>query len=536
MRLSILYPHATCRIQLAHSLPVIALTVLGVSFFSSPSLSSTTYNLKSDWSDAINPNGVWSYREGNNPLPHVSQWDTSSPHPFMNQAAWARSTNGNNRVPAWFRATVHPVWEHDWEIGDILVHSRDDGSGVGNGEGNVIWTSPQAGVIEISGAIWMGREIARANNWGIYLNDVLLTSGSVSSGDAYSRNDPLPFAMGTGGASVLQDVSVVSGDVVKIEVVHTGTPFGDFAGIDLEIALVPEPENSPPEANAGPDQATRAGDTVFLDGSASFDDNTESAELQYSWAFSSSPAGSTAVLADADTPTPTFVADIPGTYVIELVVTDEGGLVGAPDAVIVSSDNLAPAADAGADQLVIVGTTVLLDGSASTDAEGNPLIFDWTLTAAPPTSAAALAGADTPSATLVPDVAGVYEVTLQVSDFIGPGDPDLVEVTVANADDFAVIVIVDANDVVSNLAIGQVTTSGNQQAIGNFLSQAAVAIEAGDLIGATDKLAKAIARTDGCALRSSPDENGPGRDWITDCAEQASVYVLLNLALDALTP
>jgi len=52
---------------------------------------------------------------------------------------------------------------------------------------------------------------------------------------------------------------------------------------------------------------------------------------------------------------------------------------------------------------------------------------------------------------------------------------------------------------------------------------------------AIDKIEKAIERTDGCVLRGSPDGNGSGMDWITDCSAQAEVYRLLNEALGALT-
>ena len=53
---------------------------------------------------------------------------------------------------------------------------------------------------------------------------------------------------------------------------------------------------------------------------------------------------------------------------------------------------------------------------------------------------------------------------------------------------------------------------------------------------ARDKLQKSIDRTDGCALRGTPDGDGDRRDWITDCAAQTPVYGLLTTALGALTP
>ena len=39
--------------------------------------------------------------------------------------------------------------------------------------------------------------------------------------------------------------------------------------------------------------------------------------------------------------------------------------------------NLAPVANAGPDQTVATGATVTLDGSASSDADGDALVFSW---------------------------------------------------------------------------------------------------------------------------------------------------------------
>ena len=65
-------------------------------------------------------------------------------------------------------------------------------------------------------------------------------------------------------------------------------------------------------------------------------------------------------------------------------------------------------------------------------------------------------------------------------------------------------------------------------------SAALVAIQAGDIAEAVNKLEKALARTDGCVLRGSPDGNG-NRDWITDCSAQFDIYGDLSAAQDVLT-
>ena len=292
----------------------------------------------------------------------------------------------------------------------------------------------------------------------------------------------------------------------------------------------------PPVANAGPDQSVRAGDTVSLDGSASFDDNTPSGSLLYSWSFTALPLGSGAALTGADTATPGFATDLFGTYVVALVVTDADGLQSSPVEVVVGTENLAPTAVAGNDKLVIVGTVVNLDGSGSTDPETDPLTYAWSIGTAPSGSVANLGLADTATPFFTPDLEGVYQLVLSVSDFIGPGPPDTVTATATTAAGFAESQIMLTSDVVAGLTASQVTNSGNQNAFLNFLSQAIVAIQNDDLATAVDKLTKATGRTDGCVLRGTPDDNGSSRDWITDCDAQAEVYTrIFNLMYELQT-
>jgi hypothetical protein len=101
-----------------------------------------------------------------------------------------------------------------------------------------------------------------------------------------------------------------------------------------------------------------------------------------------------------------------------LATTVACGGGGAPDAGEAPPPvvNQAPLADAGAAQSVRVGAAVALDGRASTDANGDPLTYLWTLTARPPGSAAALAGATSAAPTFTADAAGPYVATLVVND------------------------------------------------------------------------------------------------------------------------
>ena len=290
-----------------------------------------------------------------------------------------------------------------------------------------------------------------------------------------------------------------------------------------------------PTANAGPDQQLHVGQTVELDGSASSDDNTDTANLQFAWTLTSNPDGSLATLTSPGSMHPSFVADLPGEYVAGLVVTDADGLASDVDTVIISSNNTAPVADAGSAQGGVVGQTVTLDGSASHDADSDPLEFSWTL-AAPAGSMAALAGATGAIATFMPDEPGNYVATLTVIDPFGGVSAASVTVSVITGEDYAATAILNALRTLRGLRLDQVTTRGNRTAMQNFLVQALAAIEAGDLAEAKSKVAAALERTDGCALRQAPDGNGPERDWIVDCEAQAVVFDLLSAALAAITP
>jgi hypothetical protein len=288
--------------------------------------------------------------------------------------------------------------------------------------------------------------------------------------------------------------------------------------------------NTAPTANAGTDQTVRPGSTVSLDGTGSYDDNTATNHLQFAWSFNSVPSGSGTTLTNANTATPSFVPDQAGTYLIQLVVTDEEGLSSAPAQVTIG-ENPPPSANAGPDQLVIVNNVVALNGVGA-DSDGDTLTYAWALTGTPSDSAASLASPNLPDTTFVPDQPGVYVAQLTVSDVVGPGAPDSVRITAITAAGYAEMQMQNASTQILGLPAGAVTNRGNQNAMTQFLSNAILALHDGSLTTARQQLEQAISRTDGCALRGTPDGNGPGRDWITTCGGQNAVYHSL---LDALS-
>jgi hypothetical protein len=171
--------------------------------------------------------------------------------------------------------------------------------------------------------------------------------------------------------------------------------------------------NTRPRADAGRDQRVAMGARVLLDGSNSRDPDGD--PLAFDWSILSRPGSSRAVLRDARSPTPTFTADAPGDYVLQLAVKDTAREL-ATDVVLVSTRGLAPVALAAAEARVDVGSTVALDGRDSADADGDGLTYSWSLTFRPPGSAAALRDDVFPVAGFVPDRSGLYVAQLLVDD------------------------------------------------------------------------------------------------------------------------
>jgi PKD domain len=102
--------------------------------------------------------------------------------------------------------------------------------------------------------------------------------------------------------------------------------------------------------------------------------------VSFAWVLTGKPAGSTASLTGADTPAPTFVADVTGDYIVSLMVRNADGLASYADTVVISAKNAPPTANAGPDQSAVTGHVFTLDGSSSSDPNGDPITFAWTLT------------------------------------------------------------------------------------------------------------------------------------------------------------
>jgi hypothetical protein len=200
-----------------------------------------------------------------------------------------------------------------------------------------------------------------------------------------------------------------AGSYVATLVVNDGNVNSQVVATTVTAAA----KNSAPVAVVGPDQIASIGRAVTLDGSLSSDANGDT--LNYKWKLLYKPSGSSASLSTAVTSKPIITPDQPGVYVASLIVNDGEFDSSVVSTTVTADYNLAPTANAGPSQAVIVGGTVTLNGTLSNDINGDTLTYTWTLTV-PVGSSSSLLLANTSSPKLTPDVAGIYTASLIVSD------------------------------------------------------------------------------------------------------------------------
>jgi Bacterial Ig domain/PKD domain len=172
---------------------------------------------------------------------------------------------------------------------------------------------------------------------------------------------------------------------------YDGVDFSKIATISIEVNKAPvpiihqnsttsNPENQVPITEAGPDQTVSETQTVNLDGSKSSDPDGD--KLSYNW---KQTGGDVKINMDSsDGVAASFVAPVTEKeeqVKIELTVDDsKGGKSSDTVNITIKKANQEPVSDAGSDQTADAKAEVKLDGSKSTDPDGNNLKFEWSQT------------------------------------------------------------------------------------------------------------------------------------------------------------
>lgn len=268
---------------------------------------------------------------------------------------------------------------------------------------------------------------------------VVLSGAQSSDPDGHLLSFEWSFAaLPAGSSSVLTGPNTVnpsfvpdrSGEYAVSLVVHDGSFGNRSAPVVVTIAV----GDGKPTAVISPAGAftAQAGAVVSLDGGQSSD--ADDHLLHYSWSFVSLPSGSEARLNDPQAIAPSFVADLPGDYLVALVVDDgPHGNVSVPVTKVVTAGPCFPVATIADDSATIVeGESVRLT-SASTSPCGRALAPVWQLVSAPVGSAVTLSSLDGGATNFTADVPGSYVIRLSVADTAGIRDPDGATIMVSAA-------------------------------------------------------------------------------------------------------
>jgi probable HAF family extracellular repeat protein len=276
--------------------------------------------------------------------------------------------------------------------------------------------------------------------------------------------------------------------------------------------------NSAPKAAAGDDQAvTVIGTPVALDGSASFDPDGDS--LAFKWTFVSRPEDSNAAFNNDTFPTPTFTPDKHGDYEVKLTVTDPWGAEGT-DTMKVSFSNVKPVANAGANQSVVIGGPVTVDGCGCSDANGDLLTYKWSLASKPADSAVSFS-ASTMAASFTPDAPGNYVAQLIVNDGFEDSIPSTVTIQVAANRCWLTDRLRAVIWEIARMPHEAFKNRTMRNTLILKLTVVMVEVYAGKYKCALNKLEDdVIPKTDGWATGGKPDHN----DWIINGIYQEMIY------------
>ena len=159
----------------------------------------------------------------------------------------------------------------------------------------------------------------------------------------------------------------------------------------------------------------KPGQLIELSGSDSSDPDGDL--LTYKWSLIFSPTGAKTTLSSINTPDTSITPDIDGLYRIQLIVNN-GKVDSNPSTIeiIASTPNSAPTANAGTDQNVSTGSLVTIDGSTSSDADGDPLTYNWSFISVPTGSSAVLSDPTAIYPNFTAEIDGSYVLSLVVND------------------------------------------------------------------------------------------------------------------------
>jgi len=244
---------------------------------------------------------------------------------------------------------------------------------------------------------------------------------------------------------------------------------GGVSSESVNVFVKPAP-NVAPVAHAGTNVTiTLPTTTANLDGSGSKDSDGQI--VSYVWAKKSGPA---TFLISSPNAAKTSVTGltIAGTYVFELTVTDNNGASAKAEvSVTVKPANIPPVAHAGSNKTITLPTsTTDLDGSGSSDADGQIVSYSWSKKSGPSTFSITSPNAAKTSVTGL-TTTGTYVFELTVKDNNGATDAASVTVTVNPAPNVAPVAHAGSNKTITlPTSSTELDGSGSKDSDGQIVS------------------------------------------------------------------
>ncbi|GAB3995779.1 hypothetical protein GCM10028807_36820 [Spirosoma daeguense] len=164
---------------------------------------------------------------------------------------------------------------------------------------------------------------------------------------------------------------------------------------------------------------------TILDASATGGQGT----LTYAWVIKTAPTDSKATLLNATTLKAELIPDKPGTYIIALTVTDANGQKSTTEITLtVSLPGKPPVISLATSMTVETGQQTSIDGSKSSDPDGDKLTYAWAIKTKPTGSNTTLTNTQSAVAGFTADIVGTYVLSLTITDGIWPPVPQDVTV------------------------------------------------------------------------------------------------------------
>ena len=230
------------------------------------------------------------------------------------------------------------------------------------------------------------------------------------------------------------------------------------SGTDTSTVSIGAVGNEPPISDPSGPYSGTVGVAVAFDGTGSTD--PDGTITSYEWDFGDGSTGGTA------TPTHTYAAD--GNYTVTLTVTDDAGASGAATTTAsIGVGNRPPVSDPNGPYSGTIGVAVAFDGTDSYDPDGSIAAYSWDFGDGTTGSGA------TPSHSYT--VAGIYHVTLEVTDDAGAMVSAMTTATIA-PDGTRADVVLTGLKTPNNVQVGMGNTASrvvNAQGDGTAIAQEA---------------------------------------------------------------